>query len=193
MQKCTINSGLFLINTVNKLLFVMKLTFLLILCSLMAVSASVKSQDARVTLSMKETAISKVIKAIEKNTDYKFVYNSSVFPADTKVNITVINETVANLLNQILANTGFNFKLLGGGLIVLTREEFTSGPIVISGTVTDENNQPLIGVTIKIKGQKAGIAGTNDNGFFSIKVPDNTTILEISYVGYENKALQVDT
>jgi len=162
----------------------MKLTFLLVLCSLMTVSASVKSQDARVTLTMKETAISKVIRAIEKNTDYKFVYNSSVFPADTKVNVSVTDETVANLLNQILANTGFNFKLLGGGLIVLTQNQVTAGPIVITGSVIDENNQPLLGVNIKIKGQKTGATTTNEKGFFSIKLPDNNAVLEVSYIGY---------
>jgi TonB-linked SusC/RagA family outer membrane protein len=169
----------------------MKLTFLLILCSLMTVSASVRSQDARISLTMKETEISKVIKAIEKNTDYKFVYNNSIFPSDTKINVAVTNETVANLLEKILANTGFNFKLLGGDLIVLTKNQVAASQIVISGSVTDENGKPLMGVTIKIKGQKSGATGTNENGFFSIKVPDNNAVLEITYIGYEKQEIPV--
>ena len=51
----------------------------------------------------------------------------------------------------------------------------------ITGTVTD-GTDPIIGATIKVKGDKAG-AITELNGKFSIKVRPGT-MLEISYVGY---------
>jgi hypothetical protein len=51
----------------------------------------------------------------------------------------------------------------------------------ITGTVTD-GTDPIIGATIKVKGDKAG-AITDLDGKFSIKVRPGT-MLEISYVGY---------
>ncbi|MES2275413.1 MAG: SusC/RagA family TonB-linked outer membrane protein [Bacteroidota bacterium] len=171
----------------------MKLTFLLILCSLMTVSASVRSQDTKISLTMKETEISKVIRAIEKKTDYKFVYNNTIFPSNNKIDVTVSNETVANLLDKILVNTGFNYKMLEGGLIVLTQNQVSAGPVQISGLVTDENGQPLPGVTIRIKGQKTGGALTNSDGVFTIQVPDNNAVLEITYIGYLKQEIAVGT
>ena len=56
---------------------------------------------------------------------------------------------------------------------------------VITGKVTDDNNNPLQGVTIVIKGAATGVA-TNAAGDFSISVPATITTLTISYVGYES-------
>ncbi|WP_299578643.1 TonB-dependent receptor plug domain-containing protein, partial [Mucilaginibacter sp.] len=142
---------------------------------------------------MKEAEISKVIRAIERKTDYKFMYNNSIFPFNNKINVAVSNETVANLLDQILVNTGFNYKLLDGGLIVLTANGASTSiaALTISGSVTDENGQPLPGVTIRVKGQRTGAAVTNSNGFFTIQVPDNKAILEITYIGYIKQEIVV--
>jgi len=53
----------------------------------------------------------------------------------------------------------------------------------ITGKVTSENGNPLSGASVLVKGSKSGTA-TDENGNFSISVPDNTTTLVISYGGY---------
>ena len=55
--------------------------------------------------------------------------------------------------------------------------------IIIRGIVKDETGQPLPGAGIKIKGTAIS-ASADVNGAFSISVPDKTTTLIISYVGY---------
>lgn len=52
----------------------------------------------------------------------------------------------------------------------------------VSGVVTDENNEPLIGATVMVKGSTTGTS-TDMDGKYSIKAPDNATLL-FSYVGY---------
>ena len=55
---------------------------------------------------------------------------------------------------------------------------------IITGKVTNSSNgSPLGGVTIKVKGGKARTV-TNENGTFSLDVPDDAT-LEFSHVGFE--------
>lgn len=55
--------------------------------------------------------------------------------------------------------------------------------IQATGTVTDSNDEPLIGVTIMVKGH-AGMGTTTDvDGNFSISVPAGST-LRFSYIGY---------
>ncbi len=52
------------------------------------------------------------------------------------------------------------------------------------GKVTDENNQPLPGAAVYIKGTGTGMLATDD-GSFSIQVPDaKTSILAVNYTGY---------
>ena len=60
----------------------------------------------------------------------------------------------------------------------------------ITGKIADENNQPLPGVNIVIKGSTTGTV-TDIDGKFSITVPGTNTIIEISYVGYRNQEFQV--
>ena len=54
----------------------------------------------------------------------------------------------------------------------------------LNGKVVDENNKPLVGVSIEILGkQKGGI--TNDSGFFKISLtPNRVAGIVFSYVGY---------
>src|ERR1700761_5096331 len=51
----------------------------------------------------------------------------------------------------------------------------------ITGKVTDENAQPLIGATVKVSGSKTAVT-TNGDGVYSINAKPGQT-LEITYVG----------
>ena len=53
---------------------------------------------------------------------------------------------------------------------------------VITGTVTDQSGEPLIGATVKVAGSQIGIA-TDVDGHFTLNAPQNGT-LQISYIGY---------
>lgn len=60
---------------------------------------------------------------------------------------------------------------------------------VLRGTVLDENGEPLIGVTVLIKGTSSGTV-TDFDGNFSLNVPSDA-ILEISYIGYKTQEISV--
>lgn len=61
--------------------------------------------------------------------------------------------------------------------------------IRITGKVLDEKNQPLIGVSVKIKGATTGVS-TDVDGAFVINAPENSTLV-LSYVGYATKEVAV--
>ena len=60
----------------------------------------------------------------------------------------------------------------------------------VHGTVTDQTNEPLIGVTVMIDGQQTGGAVTDFDGNYSIKVSKNAT-LKFSYIGYQEQKVPV--
>lgn len=60
----------------------------------------------------------------------------------------------------------------------------------ITGKVTDENGEPLAGASITAKGASSGVTA-DDNGNFSITVPDNVSDLVISYAGYVQQEVTV--
>lgn len=60
----------------------------------------------------------------------------------------------------------------------------------ITGTITDETNEPLTGVTVIVKGTANGTISDLD-GNYSIEVPDNKTVLEFSYIGFNSQTITV--
>jgi TonB-linked SusC/RagA family outer membrane protein len=78
-------------------------------------------------------------------------------------------------------------------LLALLCFSFTSyafqAPGTLKGTVTDENNTPLAGVSIMIKGTKKA-ATTDAEGKYSITVDGPGTILQVSYVGFSDKEVK---
>jgi len=55
----------------------------------------------------------------------------------------------------------------------------------VVGNVKDENGEPLIGVTVAIKGQSAGTT-TDVSGNYSLELTD-PNVLVISYIGYKRQ------
>lgn len=62
--------------------------------------------------------------------------------------------------------------------------------ITVHGTVTDQTNEPLIGVTVMVDGKQTGGAVTDFDGNYSIKVSKNAT-LKFSYIGYQEQKVPV--
>ncbi|MDE6856862.1 MAG: carboxypeptidase-like regulatory domain-containing protein, partial [Muribaculaceae bacterium] len=57
--------------------------------------------------------------------------------------------------------------------------------IVVTGTVTfkDEPDEPAIGATVMIKGKPKTAVAVDIDGNFKITVPNEKTIIQVSYVG----------
>ena len=55
--------------------------------------------------------------------------------------------------------------------------------VTVTGTVTDERNEPLIGVNVQVKGTTIGTV-TDIDGRYSLSVPGSQSTLVFSYVGY---------
>lgn len=60
----------------------------------------------------------------------------------------------------------------------------------VNGTVNDESGQGLPGVNVIIKGTATGVT-TDINGFYTIEVPSEKSVLVFSYVGYETQEIKV--
>ena len=60
----------------------------------------------------------------------------------------------------------------------------------ISGTVTNEAGEALIGATIRAKGTNQGVI-TDDQGKFEITIPDEVTTLIVTYFGYVKQEVEI--
>lgn len=66
---------------------------------------------------------------------------------------------------------------------------FTYAQIKVSGTVVDENEEPLIGVSVVEEGNTTGTV-TDIDGNFYITVKNQNSVLNFSYVGYKSQSVK---
>src|SRR5690606_17359938 len=62
--------------------------------------------------------------------------------------------------------------------------------IVVSGTVTDEQGEPIAGASISLKGNDR-VTTTNESGTYSIRLPNGNGTLVFTYIGYGTQELAV--
>ncbi|MBX2928311.1 MAG: carboxypeptidase-like regulatory domain-containing protein [Saprospiraceae bacterium] len=81
-------------------------------------------------------------------------------------------------------------KLLFALMLMLAGAATLSAQRTISGTVTDQGKNPLIGATILVEGTSVGTV-TDLNGEFSLTVPAGSNVLVISYTGYTTRRVEL--
>jgi len=189
MEKCVKNSKLTkrhckLPNWKIKISFI--LTFLI----LFQVSAKPVSSQKKIEFDYDKASLKRILKEIKSQTDYSFFYNVKEIDDSKKLTFTANKETVVEVMNKLSIVTNLDFKINGKQIILTKAVNTVTQDREITGVVNDENGTPLPGASVVIKGTTIG-AQTDFDGNFTITIPDNNTILTISYIGYETVDINV--
>lgn len=170
--------------------FFIRLTVVLFLFSGMHTYASVFSQT-KMTLKLEQAELKQALKIIEKNSEFRFLYNEEVLKNKGKVDIDVKNAAVAEILNILLKSRSISYKFLANNLVVLNNSGSNMPvDIRVSGKILDGNGAPIIGASVQIKGSTVGTAADTD-GSYSLTAPDNATLI-FSAVGFASQELPVN-
>ena len=184
-------SNALLLTEFKHIFRVMKLTSLFgVLCVSSAFAINVNSQSLRVNIHANQKQAKEVIKQIEEQTDYLFVYNHDKVNLNNTVTIQANNETVAEVLNQMFAGTDIIYAMQGNNILLMQKDAVVqqSGKVV-TGTIVDPSGMPVIGANVMVKGTTNGTI-TDMDGKFSLEVEEGA-ILQISYIGYETQEVAV--
>jgi TonB-dependent starch-binding outer membrane protein SusC len=189
-MKKTLTIGGLPLHAVKKALLIMKLTVLLLLVGVLQVSATVNGQ-MKVSLSLSQVEIGKVLSHIEKQTNYRFLYNTALKGIQQKISINVRDADIDDVLRNVLTGTDLTYKTLENNLIViLSASQQPPSDLQVTGKVTGENGEPLSGVSVTLVGSDRGTA-TDSSGSFTITVPTGGTI-RITYIGYLTQEIKVN-
>ncbi|MDR6943498.1 TonB-dependent receptor [Mucilaginibacter pocheonensis] len=170
-----------------KVILLMKAVFLLILVTCMQVSATVYSQQ-KFTLSIKQAEVSSILTKIQKQSDYRFFYNYSSIKKLGKVDLSVKDATIDQVLSAIIDDK-LSYKMADDHVVIISNEDDANRLAIIKGKVVDKAGEALIGVSIKLQGTNIGVT-SDANGSFSINAPDDG-VLELTYIGYAKKIVPI--
>lgn len=172
-------------------------TMLLILflwgTSIVSIAQEVKKNT--VTINVKNESVEKVLKRINKETNLNFFYDPAILSKASSVTLNVKDMPLQEVLNMLSVQTGLNFQRINNTISVNwetnSKQLIQSPKEKITGTIKDNNGDPVIGASIQVKNTGIGTI-TDYNGQFSLSnVPENG-ILIISYIGYDTEEIPVN-
>ena len=170
-----------------------KFPYLLFFLLLFSSFASAYGQERMITLNLSKVPLNTALKEIEKQTSMSVVYNTNDVDINRVISIKVSKESLTNVMGQLFKGTNISYSIVDKHIVLSTKKEVEQQkktPIVATGTVTDAQGEPLIGVSILVKGTATG-AITDMDGNFKIQAAKGD-VLEISYIGYASQAITLD-
>lgn len=173
----------------------MRISVFFMLLGLLQVSASVYSQQTNLALKVENTSIEQVLKRIEQQSMFYFLYRSDLLKEVPPVSIQVSDAKLETILDKILVPNGFSYEI-EDRVVVIKRASEKSAPMPveqqkgISGTVKDKNGDPVPGVSVVVKGTTIGTI-TSFDGVFRLNIPAEAKTLTFSFVGMVSQDVNI--
>lgn len=181
----------------------MKLTTLLLFIALFQINANTYSQKTKVSLNLTNSTIEEVFNEIEKKTEFNFFYKNTTIDLTKRISINVKKQPIKKILDIVLENSNITYEVLNKQIIIIPKiikpitvqdKKNSNIPVQqkqLSGTITDENEEPLPGATVIVKGANIGTSA-DFNGNYSLAVPNDATTLVITYIGYKTTEVEIN-
>ncbi len=181
-----------------KILKHMRNTLLLLLITFFQSYATISySQTTLLSLDLKDATVGSVLEKIEEQSDFYFLFNAKLVDIDRKVSVSVNNQKIFPVLDRLFTNTNVEY-VVYNQQIVLSPGEYIAGlknqaqqPRTITGTVTDQNGDPVIGASVVVKGTTLGTI-TDVQGNFSLANVPEDGVLVFSFVGMRTQEIPVE-
>ena len=179
----------------GKIHFKKKAVFLtLLLCFSLTVSSAQK-----VSLNFSGTTLKTVLENISQQTGYSLAYSKEAVNLNETVTVRVNQAELTNVLEELLKPYNLGYEIRDEKIYVLhalpnkTQAQSVSriqqNNVRLSGTVTDETGQPIIGANISVAGTTVGTV-TDLDGQYSLSVPQGS-VLRFTYIGYVNQEFTI--
>lgn len=167
----------------------MKTIIALILVGTMQMNATTLSQT--ITLNVRDATIKQVFDEVHKQTKFGVIYNDQYVDASKKVTIAANHMPLDRFLQKVLTSHNMTYKIKEKTIFVQGKDEKkidsvsapVQQPIPVTGIVTDSLNNPLQGVSIRVKGTATSTV-SGEKGYYNINVPKAGDILEFKILGH---------
>jgi len=165
-----------------------------ILLSLFLALFTLNSSAQKVTLSFQNETFEKVLNSIKQQTGLSLVFSEQLVNLNRKVSIKANSIEVEDALKQLLIGTNLGCEIKNNKLYLVEKKNVEQKNTLtrskkITGLVTDEKGDPIIGASILVKPENTGTI-TDINGNFSI-VASESSDLSITYVGYKPTIVKI--
>ncbi|MDR6786454.1 TonB-linked SusC/RagA family outer membrane protein [Pedobacter africanus] len=179
----------------HKIWLIMRLTTVVLIASLMQVSAIGFAQ--KISLFKTNATLKTVLKEIRTQSGYDFVATDDLFNISKPVNVNLKEVELKAALDEIFKNQALSYSI-NKKTITISEKESTFlerladrwASIDVSGRVVDADGRGLPGASVSVKGKGGKAVSTGANGSFYLKGVEEDAVLVISFIGYVTKEVK---
>lgn len=179
--------------------FFLQLLFLNLLWATDTKAQEIKDiKDVFVQVEIQNKTLGETFKMLEGLTPFKFVYDKKDSFLRDKFNLEKKTVSIEDILVKMATGSGLSFKQINNNIAVNKRLEGQEQEAVVKiidqsvevrGTVSDQNGDPLPGVTVSVPGTTLGTA-TDLEGRYALSIPEGSTLV-FSFIGFETQRIAV--
>ncbi|WP_201300976.1 TonB-dependent receptor [Sunxiuqinia indica] len=169
------------------------LIFLICATGLLGAYANVYSQHSKISMNVKNKTIKDVLKQIEDQSEFSFMYNASRVNVYKEIDLTIENSSVQQILEKVFEGENIDYKIIDRNIIISSKQEYqglNEQRLTVSGNVTDSSGAPLPGVTVIVKGTTKGTITDMDGDYRLPDVPSDAYLV-FSFVGMSMQEIPV--
>jgi len=145
----------------------------------------------KVAINLADESLASGLKKIEQQTSLRFYYRKAEIKEITNLNLTLLNRTIAQTLQEMLKNTFFSFRQINGSILI---ERSPQTSYEIKGRIVDINHHPVALANVIIrKAQTDKIiqsTQTDTEGYFRLVAAEKGNyIITISEVSMDSSSI----
>ncbi len=143
----------------------------------------------RVSLELKNATVQEAVTQLQSQGNYTIVINSDDVDLGRKINVSVKDAPLSEVVAQIFAGQDLDFEINGNTVSVVRRKAQSAtaaGKSGFRGRVTDRDGEPLVGASLLVKGSSA-YALTDGDGSFSLAGLSYPAVVTVSYLGFNDQ------
>lgn len=169
--------------------------FMLFVCIFQLMATNTEAQNAIMKLETNVISIGQLINQIEKQTDYLVVFRNREIDTERTIRVQEKSGKVISYLKDAFEGTDISYEFTNK-YILLSKKNHSDAVNdnqqlnrKITGTVKDNNGEPVIGANVSVKGTTNETI-TDVDGNFSLENISDNDIIVISYIGYTSQEIK---
>ena len=152
-----------------------------------------------ITIDVTDRPLSEVFQAIKKASGYQVFYVNQNVDDSRKVSLKVSGVDLRTVLDKLCASAGLSYNIVDRTIVITPPRQKNAAAsdrrpagFVITGTVFDENKNPVAYASVVQKDAGHNGVSTDEKGCFRLTLPSGRTSVVVSCMGMKKQTIEVN-